>query len=232
MARLARLCIAGQLHVIMQKARNEERVLADESECTAYWSCLRRAAEVEKVAIHAFALTPSQVRILATPPSHAALGAMMQSAGRQFVAGYNRRHGRNGPLWSGRFQATVVDPDRHFIDCLRFVESAPVQMGLVEQAQRWPWSSAAHHCGQGVAPGISEHRGFWALGNTPFEREAQYKRVLEIPMDAAKSEAIAKATQQGWAIGPSAFVAEMAQLVKTRRIQPAKRGRPVASRSK
>jgi putative transposase len=108
MARLARLCIAGQPHLVIQRSRAGEPVLADPRDGDAYLACLREAATVARIAVHAFALMPTQVRLLVTPPDDAALGRMMQAAGRRFVGPYNRRRARSGRLWVGRFHATVI----------------------------------------------------------------------------------------------------------------------------
>ncbi|MFZ2651492.1 MAG: transposase [Burkholderiaceae bacterium] len=224
MARLPRLCIPDQAHLLIQKARDDQPVLADDADRDACWAGLREAACALRVAVHAFAVTPSQVRLLVTPPSSAALSLMLQAAGRRFVAAYNRRHGRHGPLWNGRFNATVIDAERYFVECLRFVEAAPVQLRLAERAEQWPWSSAAHHSGRVAVAGLTEHAGYWALGNTPFEREAHYRQLLELPLSEARLAAIERAALRGWALGAPGFLEAMGR-VANRRISPLAPGR-------
>ena len=224
MARLPRLSIAHQLHLLVQRAKADQPVLRDPEDCDAYLACLRDASASLAVPIHAFALTPTDVRLLVTPPTDTALGAMLQSIGRRFVNTYNRRHGRNGPLWDGRFRATVVEPEAYFVECLRFIEMAPVRMGLIERAEEWPWSSAAHHAGKRRVSGLSEHPLFWHIGNTPFEREANYRQLLERPLDTAGLQRLEKAALQGWALGSPAFIECVGRLAQ-RRLTPLPRGR-------
>lgn len=231
MARLARLCIAGQPHLVIQRSRGGEPVLAEARDSDAYLACLREAAAVARIAVHAFVLMPTQVRLLVTPPDNAALGIMMQGAGRRFVGPYNRRRSRSGPLWVGRFHATVIEPALYFVECLRFVESAPVQLGLLEQADAWPWSSASHHTGRRVVAGLTAHPALWALGNTPFEREMAYGRLLELPLPEARRRALEAAALQGWVMGSTDFAQEIARRA-TRRVLPSRRGRPAGSGSK
>ncbi len=231
MARLPRLCIAGETHLLIQRVRGDEPALGQGSDCDAYLASLREACLAAGVAVHAYAVMPTQVRLLATPTGTSALGTMLQAAGRRFVPGYNRRQGRRGPLWTGRFHGTVIEAERLFVECLRFVEAAPVQLGLVEHAELWRWSSAAHHAGQGLAPGITEHRCYWSLGNTPFEREAQYRRLLGAPLDAERQSIIERAALQGWALGSPEFVAAMAPTAK-RRLKPLRPGRPALGRKR
>lgn len=224
MARLPRLSIAHQLHLLIQRAKADQPVLHDAADCDAYLACLRDASVTHGVAVHAFALTPTDVRLLVTPATDTALGALLQAIGRRFVNPYNRRHGRSGPLWDGRFRATVVEPETCFVDCLRFVETAPVRMGLVESAESWPWSSAAHHAGARRVPGLSEHPQFWRIGNTPFEREAVYRQLLALPLDAAPARRLENAALRGWALGSAAFIDSVSALAK-RRLVPLPRGR-------
>ncbi len=231
MARQARLCIAGQVHLVIQRARVGELVLADAADDALYLAHLREAALASRCALHGFALTPAQMLLLVTPSEPRALGSMLQAAGRRFVAAYNRRHGRTGALWDGRFGATVVEPETHLIECLRFVEAAPVRLGLAEQASDWMWSSAQHHTGRRALPGLTEHPVLWALGNTPFEREMAYGHLLEQPLAESRVRSLESAALQGWVVGSPGFAQAMGRLAK-RRVSPARRGRPPLQEAK
>jgi putative transposase len=224
MARLPRLCIANQLHLLAQKSEGESEIFADAVDCEAYLACVRESSAALKIALHAFALTHSRAYLLATPPSESALSALLQSVGRRFVRAYNRRHGRRGRLWDGRYRATVVEPEAYFVDCLRFVETAPVRERLVERADEWAWSSAAHHAGRRSIVGLTEHPQFWSIGNTPFEREAHYRQLLDLPLDGKHAEVIEGCVLHGWALGTRKFLESMGKL-GSRRLAPLPRGR-------
>jgi putative transposase len=224
MARLPRLSIAKQLHLLVHRAKGDRPVLWEPRDLDAYLACLQEASAAEAVSIHAFALTTREVRLLVTPQADVALSAMLQSIGRKFVPAFNRRHDRRGPLWDGRFRATVVEPEAHFVACLKFVEMSPVRCGLVERAEDWPWSSASHHGGKRRIAGLTEHPLFWRIGNTPFEREANYRQVLESPLDESDTQMLQRAVLQGWVLGSAAFIESMASLAP-RRISPLRCGR-------
>jgi putative transposase len=155
---------------------------------------------------------------------------MVQFIGRRFVAAFNRRHGRRGALWEGRFRATVVDPAGHFLPCLRFVECGPDGRPRELQADEVPWSSADHHAGLRNDAFLTEHAQFWLLGNTPFEREAAYRSATVEPVDATLLEGIAIATWHGWLLGSSEFERQMAAQLK-RRLRPLSPGRPALPRA-
>lgn len=225
MARLARLAIPGQLHLLIQRVQRGESPFADPADRSGYLQCLADSAERHGVAIHGYGLLSTEVRLLVTPSSSEALGQMVQSIGRSFVATYNRRHGRRGVLWEGRFRSTVVEGSSHFLPCLHFTEAA-TQFDAAERAGEVPpWSSAPHHSGLRNDPFIAEHPGFWSLGNTPFEREAAYRATLQRAQDPTEVQGIALATLHGWALGSEDFVRGLGTQV-TRRLRPRPPGRP------
>jgi len=225
MARLPRLTIAGQLHLVLQRAHAGAAVFRNDEDFAGYRRALAASAPEHGVALHAYALTPTQVLLLATPREATSLSRMWQALGRRFGADYNRRHVRSGVLWEGRFRTTVLEAQAHFLDGCRYVEWAPVRAHFASVPQDYEWSSAAHHAGGQVDTTVTEHPGYWALGNTPFEREARYRELLEQPLPQRVEHRLAEACLKGWAVGDPRFVSGLAELTD-RRVAPLQRGRP------
>ena len=149
----------------------------------------------------------------------------MQSFGRLYVPYFNARYGRTGSLWEGRFRATVLDPVAFFVHCAHLIESQPVSAGLASHVAAYAWSSHAHHAGHRKEAWLTDHPAYWALGNTPFEREATYQQISESPVGSAVTEQIFLATRKAWALGSEEFCRRLAKLT-ARRLAPARRGRP------
>lgn len=221
MARLARLSIEGELHLILQRGNNAQPVFQDDADRASYLETLAASAPACGLAVHGYTLLHNQVHLLATPAGADSLSNCMQTLGRRYVARFNRRHGRTGTLWEGRFRATVVEADR-FLEALLFVESAAERAGL---GGPWPWSSTLHHLGLRPDPVITEHRAFWALGNTPFDREAAFRALLARGLSATQMEELSQAQHKGWVLGSPAFLAAMAERT-ARPLAPRPRGRP------
>jgi putative transposase len=223
MARSARLAVAGELHHVLQRGHNRQSVFLDEQDRSAYLALLHESAMQYGVAIHAYALLDVEVHLLATPASAESFSRLMQSLGRRYVAAFNRRHGRSGTLWAGRFSAGVIDGTSLGLDATVYVESLPVTAGLVGTAGEWPWSSAAHHLGRRRDPLISEHPSYWALGNTPFERELAHAHRLHEGMSVEQSRRFKQ--NSGRALGPPAFTMRIAERTGLS-LQSKPRGRP------
>lgn len=225
MARLPRLFIDGQpQHVILQ-GNNRQAIFEDDADRRMFLDSLREAARQHGLAIHAYALLPTRAHLLATPTHERSLPATLQALGRRYVLYFNRRHARSGTLWEGRYRATVIEAERYLLPCMRYIEQEPVRLGLVEHAEHAVWSSCAHHVGLLVDAVVTDHPMYWALGNTPFERQRAYQDALAQPLPVADIEAIEAATRKGWLLGSPGYAARMAPRAN-RRIAPLPKGRP------
>ncbi|RJG07268.1 transposase [Noviherbaspirillum cavernae] len=225
MARLPRLVVPQQPHHIIQRGIDRQPIFRDAADYTAFLAWLREASRQFKVAIHAYVLLPDHLHVLATPADQVGLGRMMQWVGRQYVPYFNNKYGRAGTLWQGRYKATVIDAEKYFMTCSRYIELNPVRAGIVGSAAEYPWSSYVHHAGGKPDPLITDHAMYWALGNTPFDREANYRNLAEQALTLQEVEALSEATLKGWAFGSEKFKGRLEKTVN-RRVSPAKRGRP------
>lgn len=228
MARPQRLFLPGHPHHVIQRGHNQGPIFLDADDRRSYLHHLGEVAREHRVAVHAYALGDDRVHLLLTPQTGDAISRMMQALGRRYVAAFNRRHGRSGTLWAGRFASHLVD-EAAVLDCQCYIETAAAGAG--SEAAQSPWSSAAHHLGSRHDPLVTPHRAVWALGNTPFEREAAYRTRLEQGLPAATHLAIEQAMRSGLLLGDeSARLALERELHRS--LSPRPRGRPPGSVAK
>ena len=225
MARLPRLAIDGQLHRLRHDAVIGRSIFAIEADRSEYLAALLDVSRQSEVAIHAYVLIPQCVDLLMTPRRGAEVASMMQRLGRRFAEVHNRRHGMTGSSWAGRYRTSVLQPSLYLLEAMRYLESRPVTLGLAGRAEEWTSSSASHHAGLRFDPLVSDHPIFWALGNTPFERELAYRRLCQCAPANAIAFLIDEATTKGWALGDAEFI-EQLSIQQARRLLPSRRGRP------
>lgn len=223
MARLARLCIPGWPHLVVQRGHNGREVFVDDVDRVLFRSLLHEAAVHHVVQVHAYGLLDDEVRLLVTPATADGLSKLIQAIGRRYVTRFNRRHARSGSLWEGRFRATVIEPEQHLLSCMLFVEGsgAGVESGHSDGA----WSSAPHHLGVKIDPLVADPSQYWALGNTPFDREAAYRHLYQQALTEKQFSEIRKALNAGWPLGNEQFREALVSST-TRRLTPKPRGRP------
>ncbi len=225
MARLPRLVIPEQPHHVIQRGNDRQLIFRDADDHVAFLNWLREAAKTFKVAIHAYVLMPNHIHLLVSPSDTSGLGRMMQWIGRHYVPYFNRKYQRVGTLWQGRYKTTVIDAEQYFMTCSRYIELNPVRAGIVFHPVDYPWSSYEHHIGVKSDALITDHSLYWALGNTPFDREAAYRELVDLGLTAHEITTLNEATLKGWALGSEKFKLRLERQAN-RRVSPAKRGRP------
>ncbi|MBP6395064.1 MAG: transposase [Giesbergeria sp.] len=225
MARLPRLTLPGYPHHIIQRGNNRQLIFADTQDFETMLALLGQNAQKFAVALHAYVLMDNHFHLLATPSTAEALPLMMQAVGRSYVRYFNQRHGRSGTLWEGRYRSTLIESERYLLACMVYLDLNPVRAGMVRQAADWRWSGHAHHVGARVDGLVTPHALYWALGNTPFAREAAYGALVQAGVSSQQQKALSDAALRGWALGDEAFVAALQQK-SARRVSKAKAGRP------
>lgn len=225
MARLPRLEVAHWPHLVVQRVHDGQLLARDDADRALLLQTWREAARAYQVSIHAYCLAADHFHLLLTPEQDASLSLFMQAVGRRYVSAFNRRHGRQGGLWAGRYRATIVDPARYLLDAMVWVETHGQRAGGLSPALDDAWSSARHHLGRGSDPLVSDHRVFWSLGNTPFEREAAWRSRLEEGLSVPLARRMSEAMHKGWALMPDAALPALEAAVG-RRLTPRPRGRP------
>jgi putative transposase len=225
MARQPRLILPNHPHHLIQRGNDNGTLFRDADDYQHFLGWLKESAKAYRVAIHAYVLMPNQLQLLATPGDEDGLALMMQKVGRLYVPWFNAKYGRSGTLFGGRFRTSVIDPDQYFLACIRYIELHPLRVQQAGAPLDYPWSSYAHHAGVRADPLITDHVKYWALGNTPFQREAAYIALADQGMSNEELETIDKAVLKGAALGSHAFMVALEKQTK-RQILPAKRGRP------
>jgi putative transposase len=225
MARLPRLVLPNHPHHIIQEGNDRQLIFRDDEDYQRFLGWLKESAREFKVSVHAYALMPNHLHLLASPSTEEGLARMMQRVGRYYVPWFNQKYERLGGLFRGRFKTSLIDPERYFMTCSRYIEFNPVRSGMVSDPVDYRWSSYAHHAGVRQESLIVDHALYWGLGNTPFQREAAYIELARQPLSVAELDSINQAVLKGWPLGSDAFKTQLQQKAK-RQVLPAKRGRP------
>lgn len=225
MARLPRLTLPGYPHHVIQRGNNRQAIFLSSADHQFMLELLVENSRKFKVAIHAYALMSNHFHLLVTPQTDDGLPQMMQAVGRRYVRHFNDSHERSGTLWEGRFKSTLIQADVYLLACMAYIDLNPVRAGVAASPRDYPWSSYGHYCGQRIDKLVSPHSLFWALGNTPFAREAAYAELVRKGVELVHQKAMTDSALHGWPLGDADFVKEL-QNKTTRRVSKSVAGRP------
>ena len=230
MARLPRLTLAGYPHHIILRGNNRQAIFMDSADFQRMLALLQNHAKERDVQVHSYVLMSNHLHLLLTPLQNDSLPKMMQAVGRSYVLYFNKRHGRSGTLWEGRYRSSLIQTERYFLSCMAYIDLNPVRAGMVAQAADYLWSSHGHYIGRQNEAWLSPHPLYWDMGNTPFAREAAYAAMVQAGVNQEQQQALTSSALSGWALGEKSFVQGL-QKQTTRRVNRAKAGRPFGSKT-
>ncbi len=225
MARLPRYTIINQPQHIIQQSKHGQDIFHQEQDYQYFHDCLEAAAFNYKLRIHAYALLPDHVQVLASPGKTDSISRTIQSIGRNYVQYFNEAYDTEGTLWDGRYRATVLDDKPYLIICSRYIETEPVRAGLVDRPRNYDWSSYRHNALAQLDPMISAHREYQRLGATPAERARSYRALFKQKLPGECIATITDSVLKGWALGDARFAARIEKL-SGRRATRLPKGRP------
>lgn len=146
MPRLARRVFAGLPHHVVQRGNRREDVFFRDADRSTYLDWLRKYCDEHRVQILAYCLMTNHVHIVAVPAADDGLEKVFRPLHTRYAMRVNRLRNWNGHVWQGRFFSSTLD-DSYLWTAMRYVERNPIRAGMTDSAQRYPWSSAAAHCG-------------------------------------------------------------------------------------
>lgn len=219
--RHSRLDIPGSPQLVLQRGVDLKPTFRCAADFRRYLEALRVSSASYGCEVHAYALLPSEVRLLVTGSIPGAVSRMMQSLGRRYAYCINAREGTKGACWQGRYRSCLVG-HAHALLASGYVELTPVRGGVVSNAAAYRWSSYACNALGIPNPVISPPPGYLALAEQDCEKRARYREVLARGLNG---ETILMHVQQGRAWGDAKFLRKVAKLFGDRGAAKP-RGRP------
>ena len=140
MARPQRIEFAGALYHVSAKGQGGGRLFHDTGDAERFLAILGEVCRRFDWAVMAYCLLPDRFELVAETRRPSLSEAMRRLSGLYGQA-LNRRHGRRGPVFQGRFKAVLVDGEPYLTEVCREVLRQPVEAGLATRARDWRWSS-------------------------------------------------------------------------------------------
>jgi putative transposase len=229
MARHPRYDLPGQPQHVIQRGNNRAAIFVAPADYVCFRAYLQAACLRHGCLVHAYVLMTNHVHLLVTPTARAAIGRVMQSVGRRYVQPFNRRYGRTGTLWEGRYKAVPIDTERYLLACYRYIERNPVRAGMVGGPAEYRWSSyRANACGA-HDPLVTPHDVYTRIADSDRARHEAYRAMCAVELETSSALALRRATETGWAFGSTRF-RDAIERSTGRRAAPLPRGRSASRR--
>lgn len=140
MARPLRIEFPGAVYHVTSRGNARQVIFVDDEDRGIFFDVLSMVVERFHWFCHAYCLMENHYHLLIeTPKGNLSKG--MRELNGVYTQGFNRRYGRVGHLFQGRYKAILVEKDNHLLSLCRYVVLNPVRIGLRERPEQWKWSS-------------------------------------------------------------------------------------------
>ena len=147
MARPLRLEFPGAIYHVTARGNARNEIFIDDEDRRLFLDCLGEVVARFGWRCHAYCLMDNHYHLLIETPEGNLSRGMRQLNG-VYTQRFNRRHGRVGHVFQGRFKAIVVDRDGYLLELCRYVVLNSMRAGVIKKLsatpgavtrQRWAW---------------------------------------------------------------------------------------------
>ena len=178
MARPLRIEYDGALYHITSRGNAQKPVFRDDADRKLFFNTLSQVTQRFHWLCHAYCLMNNHYHLLIETPDGNLSKGMRQLNG-VYTQAFNRRHGRVGHLFQGRFKAILVQKDSHFLEVCRYIVLNPVRTKSVKNPGEWQWSSYRATLGQVPVPDwLKPYEVLRHFGSKPSFAKEKYREYI------------------------------------------------------
>ncbi len=144
MARPPRLEFPGAVYHVVVRGNERRAIFRDDEDRERYLGRLAHYRERFGFRLLGFCLMGNHVH-LAIRAGRFPLSRIMAGLQSSYTQWFNRRHGRVGHLFQGRYKAFLVQEDPYLLGLVRYIHENPVRARLARKASEYDWSSDRYY---------------------------------------------------------------------------------------
>lgn len=201
------------MYHVTSRGNARQMIFRDDADREAFLGIVALAVKRYNLICHAYCLMGNHYHLVVETPD-GNLSRVMRHINGVYTQHYNRRHGRIGHLFQGRFKAILVEKDSHLLELCRYVVLNPVRAGLARGASDWKWSS--YRATAGTAKPAECLSVEWVLSQFgPRRREARLEYRKFVSAGRGK-ESIWGKLKGRMLLGTEDFIARIRDMVRER----------------
>lgn len=208
MARKPRLHLEGGVYHVVLRGNGGRDIFFSIEDRRFFYGLIAEGCRRFGCRVHGFCLMSNHVHLIvevgATP-----LSRPMQNLCFRYGRWINRREGRSGHVFQGRFRALLVEADSYLLELVRYVHLNPVRAALVEAAEDYPWSGHRAYLGLENLPWLTTDRVLSHFDRREAAARAHYRAFVRGGSAAGHQDAFHPSADDSRVLGSAAFVASV-----------------------
>ena len=146
-----RIEYAGALYHVTSRGNERKPIYREEVDFCLFLDVLAEVCDRFNWVIHSWCLMTNHYHLVVETPD-GNLSAGMRQLNGVYTTRFNRRYGRVGHLFQGRYKAILVDKSAYLMELSRYVVLNPVRARMVDHPADWLWSSYRYTLGEMASP--------------------------------------------------------------------------------
>ncbi|WP_263079849.1 transposase [Endozoicomonas sp. Mp262] len=151
MSRPLRIEYAGALYHVTSRGNERKAIFREEADFDLFLDVLAEVCDRFNWVIHSWCLMTNHYHLVVETPD-GNLSAGMRQLNGVYTSRFNRRYGRVGHLFQGRYKGILVDKSAYLLELSRYVVLNPVRARMVNRPDEWQWSSYLYTLGELPSP--------------------------------------------------------------------------------
>lgn len=140
-------------HVMLQ-GNYKQDIFYDKEDYSYALSIFNRVCTQYDCKIHLYCLMTNHIHQV-IQVNQIPLSKIMQCITSMYSAYLNRKMGRQGHLFRGRFKDKLIQEDQYLLELCRYIHNNPIAAGMVKNMDDYPWSSHLSYAGLTTVPWLS-----------------------------------------------------------------------------
>lgn len=212
MARPLRVEYEGAFYHVTSRGNEKKEIFSNTDDYEKFKSYLWEAREKFGFKLHAYVLMINHFHLLIETPE-ANLNRLMHYLNGSYTGYYNRKNGRVGHLFQGRYKAILVDRDSYLVELSRYMHLNPVRAGMVEKPEDYQYSSYRSYIFPAGERIVDREMILGMIANKPKEAFERYRYFTEREIEQEGHNPLKK-VYAGMILGEGRFVKSALKRVK------------------
>lgn len=217
MGRPIRIEYPAALYHITSRGNERKNIFIKDGDRIKFLKILEDYHDRYGILIHCYILMDNHYHlILETPRGN--LLKVMHGINSSYTGYFNRKYGRSGHLFQGRYKGILVEKDSYLLSLSRYVHLNPVRAGLVEKPEDYRWSSYRGYIGREKESEWMEYG--WVLSQFGTEKkraQKRYQRYTEEDLKA-KEDTPLKHLYGQVVLGRDVFIGKIKEMLNGKRL--------------
>jgi len=151
MARPLRIEYAGALYHVTSRGDRRENIYQEDDDRELWLEIFSQVCSRFNWRCHAWCLMDNHYHIV-IETIEGNLSQGMRQLNGVYTQKSNRKHGRVGHVFQGRYKAILIEKEAYLLELSRYVVLNPVRAGMVNDIEDWGWSSYSAMIEKGLLP--------------------------------------------------------------------------------